>query len=194
MFDKISVPGISGSANVAKVPGWIGDPDTIDLYSYLTEPGGSGIAINFNNLNTLVGAGLTWVQFAPDNLGTSGAFLSPGASLITGEFKSEDKVTVTQISGTTSIPVNVSSNFTIGDYIKIGSGTANAEILQIQAIPNSTTLTITSSNYPHNINETVFNCMRQFWIQISIPINETSGLPETFLNIAMNPAYTVILK
>ncbi len=175
---------------VISIAAWVGDTDTIHLYSYSAAPGNSGIKIEVADLNVTLGADPSWVQFAPALAdGTAGTFLSAGTPIFIAALSAADALTAPATASSTSIIISDTSSFTAGQWIKIGTGGPFPEIVQIGAIPNGTTLTISPLNYNHSTSETVYNCLIKIWIKVTVPLNAAGGNAINLIDNALKKTY-----
>ena len=194
VFDQATIPGVS-NANVISFAVWVGDADTIDIYSYVAAPTNSGIKLAIVDNNGSLGATPSWTQFAPANAdGSAGTFLSGGTPIFTPAISAADTVTTHALAAATTIKVNNSSLFLAGDYVKIGSGLSTAEVVQITAIPDGVTLTVTATNYAHNNGETVFTCARKIWLKVTVPVNATGGQALNLIDTELQRTYVRTAK
>lgn len=192
VFDQNDVPGLV-NPRILEVPFWLGNADEPDLYYWAVPPAQAGILIfPSDQVGGGVGAQPSWFQLAPALAnGNAGTYGASGATINTTAISGADNIGLTISSGATSLTVTTSANFVAGDYIKVGSGTANVEIVKITAIPDATHLTVETTQNPHNINETIFTCGRKFWLKITIPLNATSGQAKSLYNIGIGKTYVI---
>lgn len=194
LFDVNTVPGLS-NPRVIEVPFWLGNTDVPDLFSWDIPPSLSGITIFPHSfVSAGVGAQTSWCQLstATTNVaGTPVGYAAAGASITTPAIKGSDTFVTGTTAGATSITINNSSNFIAGDYIKIGSGTVNVEVVQITAIPDATHLTVSTTNSNHAIGETIFSCGRKFWLKVTVPLNAVGGVATSLYNIGIGKTYVI---
>lgn len=194
IFDQDSIPGLS-NPRVLEVPFWLGNADEPDLYSWEIPPTLDGIELYIITLlGSGVGAATSWIQYSAasaDVYGTAVSYADPGVSIYTPAINGADNTTGSSVATDTGISITDSSVFVSGDYVKIGSGTANVETVQIVAIPDGTHLTVATTNKPHNPGETVFSCGRKFWIKVTIPTNAVGGVATSLYNIGIGKIYGI---
>ncbi len=192
LYDQDTVPGLL-NPRVMETPFWLADPDNIDVYIYRENTGIQGIEISVVNLITAGTAAVSWCQLASsqaDSYGSAWTYLVSGESLYTEPLSTMGLINASSIALVTSLFVDSASDFQLGDYIKIGSGYVNQEVVRILSFTSPYELGTTGMTWDHNIGETVYTCGRKFWLKTTVPTNAVSNTATTLYNLAMELNYT----
>lgn len=182
-FDT-QVTGYSNAQQV-QVPFWLGDAETIGIYEHYPLSVNPGIMLTVVDLAS-AGAPQSWFQLADSvDGGAASTFQASGTPLYTPGFYLSTTLAASAASGATSITVASASGFLVGDYIDLNYSFGTEEIIQILGIVGNV-MTISGLENAHASGEYVYDALRKFWIQMTIPDDVTGGSPLTYWNIALN--------
>lgn len=156
-------------------------------------PSTAGIEICVNDVITIAGAQASWCRLTcattTDEVGVALTYLPSGTCLYTGPLSAFGTISVCSTSGASSVFCSTASTFQVGDYIKIGSGTANQEIVKVIGYTAPNRFTVTQTTYPHYVGETIYACGRKFWMRVEVPLNYVGGVATNFYDIALRRKY-----
>ena len=184
-YDQSIVEGNS-NPRVNEETFYVGDVDDISQFQYLPASGAPGIALTFVNLITGIGAALSTVSLAcTDGAGTALTYAGTGQTVYIPSFSAFGLVAASANQGTNSITCGAASTFIPGRWVKFNSGEVTQEIIQVSSISNWTLTFASSFNYPHYVNETIYDCLQQMKGKFNVPENFTGGVATNILNIAL---------
>ena len=190
-YDQVSISGAPSPANVQSVPFWVADDgagtNNIFHNTYPGVPSGSGISIQFQNLDTRTGAQTFWMQLAcADANGNALSYGATAAPIYTTGFFALSTLTASASALTNTLSIAQAANFTPGDYIWINPGGGTYENVRITSIDYTRQiLTTTGQTYAHNPGEQVYQNGRKFFAQMTIPINALGGAARNLVNLAL---------
>lgn len=188
-YDQNNVPGNS-NPRVNEVDIYIGDVSTINQYQYFAPSGENGIGIIFVDNITGIGAALSMVSLAcTDGAGTALTYQATGTALRIPAFSAFGLVAASADQGTNSITCGSASDFIPGRWVEFNIGQPTSEIIQVSSITDWTLTFSSSFNYPHYIDETIYDCLQQLKARFVVPENATGGVAANLLNISLNPSY-----
>lgn len=194
-YDQNEVEGET-NPRVSEIPFYLGDVDTIHLYSYTNLPQFSGINISFVDLVTGSGADLTWVQLACSDPSTGLAltYAATGVAINTSSLSTYGLVGASTIAGASSLTTTSASSFQTGDYVIVDIGLPTSEIRKIASKTASSITFFTPMDYPHDIGDTVFTMGRKFWARATIPENAANNQAFNFWDLGLRRRCKIISK
>lgn len=182
-FDTDTVPITTPRIDAKEF--FIADVTEIGTMEYQPVTGQIGIQITFVDNITSVGPTLAWVQLAcSDAAGNALAYAATGATLYTPNISYFSTLSASSAALASSITVVQASGYVLGDYVLINVGQATQEVVKITA-RSGNILTISGTNFNHFIGETVHTCGRKFWARLTVPVNATSGLAQTYFDLGL---------
>lgn len=192
-YDREDVPGVTNPREVV-VPLWLADPTTIHLNKYANYPGNTGIKVCVTDLITgMGGASTAWCSLACSTLVVIGPLVVDSISAYTTPCKefanlfAMGTATVSGTSGGTTITVDTTVGFLVGDYVILNVGTPTEERRRIKAINTSTkVLTFTTAfDFNHAVSEIVYTFARKFYWKVIIPENAADNEAASWYNVGL---------